>query len=850
MLRHSLALSLTWLASAPAAPPGDGWFPFPLSPTAALDGHAMDLTALNEIPAGKSGPISVVGEHFVDGAGRPIRLFGTNLVADGCFPTKEDAPKLAAHLAAVGHNIVRLHFLDHMWGGPSLLKGPNGLAYDLEMLDRLHFFINALRLRGIYINLNLHVGRVYPDSPKDGPQFSKGIDLFHPRYIALFKDYCRFLLGTKNPYTGLTPAQDPCVAVVELNNENTLVMNPWWITKLPDPFATDLRTRWTQWLDAKYTRPALIEKYGIKQQTNAPNLLAALPGPPDAPSYRIERAAPDSATISAAPNGIVWTVKAAGPVPWSHQLSLPVPTITDGQRLTLSFRAHIDRPGRMSASFMQGEAPWEGGGLNTTVDLTTEPQTFRLDFSAHRATGKMMRVSFSALNQLSQFTITDVTLQLVPPGYLESEASLAQGVPFPDAAAPQVVRRDAFAFLAETEIKWARDLKTYLRDDLKVKAPIAHSHVLFGGMLGARRESMVSDFVDTHGYWQHPDFPNKPWDMQDWRIPNTSQIAEAEGGTLTEMAMQRPSGKPYCVSEYDHPMCSDFASEMWPMFATIGSEQAWAGLYSYCFINGAKAWAGQRIHGFFEQSGHPAKHGLISLGALIYRRGLVAPLPAQAQLTVSANALFDDCTAANGDLWGSWRRVWGKVGRTGDLALRARVALAVSEDDRAMQDRLDVPTDAAAPQSQWDAARGCWFLRAPAARVALGRIGDHSHALGDVTATIGPLAKPETGCLALVAADGAASLDEAKTIFIYALQRAENPDMGFNETRTSIGDRWGEGPAHVLGLTATIRLPKRDGWKLDHIDSAGRVTHSRMADQQSIFLSPADATMWYRLTRP
>jgi hypothetical protein len=35
------------------------------------------------------------------------------------------------------------------------------------------------------------------------------------------------------------------------------------------------------------------------------------------------------------------------------------------------------------------------------------------------------------------------------------------------------------------------------------------------GPLGLYAQSDM-DFIDSHAYWQHPQFPNRPWDSGDW----------------------------------------------------------------------------------------------------------------------------------------------------------------------------------------------------------------------------------------------------------------------------------------------------------------------------------------------
>lgn len=139
-------------------------------------------------PAGSTGQIRVSGDHFEDSEGVPVRFWGVNLAFQSNFPSKENAPLFARRMASLGINGVRLHFLDtEIWGKN---KPQTQTKIDPEMQDRLDWFVWHLKQAGIYININLHVGRKlderdgFPDS-RQRPGFDKGIDNFEPRMIAL-----------------------------------------------------------------------------------------------------------------------------------------------------------------------------------------------------------------------------------------------------------------------------------------------------------------------------------------------------------------------------------------------------------------------------------------------------------------------------------------------------------------------------------------------------------------------------------------------------------------------------------------------------------------------------------------
>ena len=194
------------------------------------EAHSLvDLSFLHDAPAGKDGFIRIEAGHFVKPDGNRIRFWGVHLTdwspGSVLLPPKADIPMWTATLSRFGVNCVRLHFLD--------LAAPRGIidahredtqSFDPQQLDRLDFLVSELKKRGIYVDLNLNVGRSYKagDGVVDFEKirWAKGVVLFDPRLIDLQKEYARKLLTHLNPYTGNEYRNEPAVAIVEIVNEN------------------------------------------------------------------------------------------------------------------------------------------------------------------------------------------------------------------------------------------------------------------------------------------------------------------------------------------------------------------------------------------------------------------------------------------------------------------------------------------------------------------------------------------------------------------------------------------------------------------------------------------------------
>ncbi len=205
-------------------------FPFTLS-YEPLTGVA-DMSGLLDAPAGRHGRVRVADDHFVTDAGR-IRLNAVNLTGPANFPSHPFAERMAARLASLGVNCVRLHFMDCQKGygsfmqerQPCLLKdGDDPLAYAIDeaQFEKLDYLVAQFKKRGVYVNVNLHVARLMAYL-LEGRTSLKGATWFARELVESEKQWARDFLGHFNPYTGMTWAEDPVVAVVELNNEDALL---------------------------------------------------------------------------------------------------------------------------------------------------------------------------------------------------------------------------------------------------------------------------------------------------------------------------------------------------------------------------------------------------------------------------------------------------------------------------------------------------------------------------------------------------------------------------------------------------------------------------------------------------
>jgi Cellulase (glycosyl hydrolase family 5). len=208
---------------------GPDWAPYEHSLDIARGG-VFDFSRHLDAPAGKHGAVRATPSghfEFEKQPGRRVRFWGVNLCFSAQFLEKKHADLLAERLALSGYNTVRFHHFDR----DLVVKGGPSWKLDPAQLDRLDYLFAAMKKRGIYINIDLFSSRGFnaeeaksfgfPEGKIGYNQFKSILPLDEPAYEA-WRRFADNLLTRKNPYTGLTWAEDPALIGICPVNENPL----------------------------------------------------------------------------------------------------------------------------------------------------------------------------------------------------------------------------------------------------------------------------------------------------------------------------------------------------------------------------------------------------------------------------------------------------------------------------------------------------------------------------------------------------------------------------------------------------------------------------------------------------
>ena len=197
----------------------------------------VDLSFLNtrDGPAGSRGFVRAEGDRLVFEDGTPARFWGTNLTAYALFATRgTNRCEAARRIAKFGFNLVRFTHHDSVWVNPNVFgaKSPDTRTLSNESLRKLDWWIHCLKQNGIYVWLDLHVGRRFTraDGIDHFDEMAKGTGMARGEGFSYvnesmqdrLKEFNEAYLNRVNTYTGLAYKDDPAVLAVLITNENDL----------------------------------------------------------------------------------------------------------------------------------------------------------------------------------------------------------------------------------------------------------------------------------------------------------------------------------------------------------------------------------------------------------------------------------------------------------------------------------------------------------------------------------------------------------------------------------------------------------------------------------------------------
>lgn len=435
---------------------------------------------------------------------------------------------------------------------------------------------------------------------------------------------------------------------------------------------------------------------------------------------------------------------------------------------------------------------------------------------------------------------------------IRKEAGVGDGQPLPRLVPAQFKGASALRFRYEAEFyigledRFYQTMAAYLKNEVKVKSPVIANSVHASTFTPYPLSSITSklDAVDTHVYWQHPSYTRDPnGKTTGFRIQNTPMVSEPEKSTVVTLHRSAALGKPFTVSEVNHPYPNEYAAEMIPVLASYASFLDWDGIFWYSFEHSAASNWTSRYPGHFDIRQDPVKMSQLAAGALVFQRGDVAA----SRKTVSRMIARDDLVES-----------LRKPASAAPLFTEGAAPGALLQDDVRIASfdarKTSRLPDAKPPyrtntrEVEWrvEKGRGVVTASTPRYESATGFIKDNAVRLKHLNPTI----DNAFASLMLVALDGK-TVSESTKLLLTAGARTGNAGMAWNQDRTSLTAN-GTGPMLIEPVTGAIRLSnmgKASRVEIVPLDGAGRamgpfVTAEKILDGFRLKLGE-HKTPWY-----
>lgn len=179
--------------------------------------------------------------------------------ATGGFPDHDTAREYVKQLKRHGYNLVRFHYVE----GTLMHRRTVDNDFDVDQLDRFHFFLSELKNAGIYWMMDMMSSENGTIGDNEANRWEKTRDLkfrvhfdTDPEAKHAWKNQVSAIYASVNPYTHQSILSDPALASVVLVNENSVD----FLTKLKKSpnYSSEFTPLFNQYLLANYASDAAL----------------------------------------------------------------------------------------------------------------------------------------------------------------------------------------------------------------------------------------------------------------------------------------------------------------------------------------------------------------------------------------------------------------------------------------------------------------------------------------------------------------------------------------------------------------------------------------------------------------
>jgi len=416
-------------------------------------------------------------------------------------------------------------------------------------------------------------------------------------------------------------------------------------------------------------------------------------------------------------------------------------------------------------------------------------------------------------------------------------------------------------FLWKKEEHYWGSMNNYVKVSLSAKA------LTVGTVIGNSTPNLMNlfDVIDSHAYWQHPSYAGEQW-VSPWWVNNSSVLSKSDGGTISGLSVKRVEGKPFTVTEYNHPFPNSFNAEAYGILGAYASFQDWDAIYGYTYGDGNTNWSISKLDGFFDIDMDPGKWANMLHAALMFRRGDISAAVSKVTVPITTAQELGLLTGA-----GPWRLIDAQdAGMPPAASLMHRISI-IAEGGTNPAGALS-PADITLPgtgiytsdtnQLNWDSSARVLKIDSPKTKGVIGNNTGVEYNLSGVI--IRPLSSMQNwSSIMMSVAQGGTFASGAEKIFITAAGFSSNTGVNYRlyPSGASAGfppaanadintSSFGSGPTITEGIGAEFVLPYPSAnVKVYSLDNTGaRILSLPVSDESGnakFQISDAHKTLWY-----
>ncbi len=913
MRRSLLALALLCiLSSAASAQPIARPFPFDIIPLDtnsseyldALVPPARELVAADRLKLRSDG-------HLADQANNRVKLFGTSLWYNSQFLPQDDAKMLAVRLRKLGFNAVKLVYNDFFgWDDASLFRyytddwtamRPSSYDVNPSQLARFDTLLYELKRNGIYsiLSLNGSHNYSYGDGVRNWDSTYSGGSLHHfwdTTAQRLQMQWAATLMNHTNPLTGIPLKNDPMIAYLAFNHEQSLYF--WW--QLDRLNYIDEANKLTA---GKYTiayhdskrLDTLFNRYLQKKYSNQNNLVQSWGGNQNPPKNNLidngsfENFNSQAWTFSATNGANAGQLISDGGVDSSVFVKLKInglgsnPVYNNIVLYNLSPRLGIDtlyeltfwakmgydanRPAITSRSM--GVLVFSYGnnavGLNTTDVIDTAWKKYNFTF---RTTGTGVHYVYLYFGTdlgdvwLDAF---DLHRKAETPLLAHENLSAFKVDRLTQTALPNFPRartRDMVMFYDSLERGFYSRMQSHLRTN-GYQGLVNWTQTQYWSRVPDIYKASGGDIAEHHTGWDYiSQRPNMIYSDSTWMVRNTPMVKSLSGGTLNNISANLVAGKANILGEYQVPWMNQHHTEHLVLLPALASYQDMDGVFigPYALLR-SDLTAAKLPNQFASEGGfsslakNPAMLSLLPAASYAFRTGAIKPASVDDTLKHDAD-----------DVWlypvkGANRGYHGVEGYLDPNAATAfRMRQSFNSKTHKVAAEYPYLSDTSVKrfdqdEIMWDQTNGLFTVSTPDIKAGTGFFGLTSQTLGDLS-----ISRKDAGKDLLSFYLDYAEIEPGVNVpsFLALSTRAQNSGLSWAPDSLSFKKDFGSSPTVLSSATVELTFDVRYGLSYEFfpLDSSGRMigtsirstfadaswTKSRVTIDQSTSKSP-----WYAI---